>query len=106
MNLTTTSGDRAYFSCTATAQPRPTITWLRKGGVNIPLTANNTRYAIHEVEVGENEVTSTLVVLEVEVDDAGVYICRAEVDSPFPATEDSALLTVGETPTLLVLSLP
>ena len=97
----------ANFTCVATAQPRPTIKWLRTlDEVNdrqIPLTANNTRYAIHEVEFGENAVTSTLIILEVEVSDAGVYVCRAEADSPFPATEDSANLIVGKT---LVFSLP
>ena len=42
-------------------------------------------------------MVSTLTILEVELSDAGEYVCIAVLGAQFVSVEESAILTVGET---------
>lgn len=59
-------GDRIELRCFASANPSPTITWSRKG---IPISDDTPR--MHAYDDG------TLIIDDVENDDAGHYICKA-----------------------------
>ena len=89
-DVTTVSPDNATFTCSATARPRPAITWLR-GGSAITTVAGE--YDIAEDELEERELTSTLTLLGTEPRDAGDYVCQA-ITPYFSADEEQATLTV------------
>uniref|UniRef100_A0A0R3RPN4 Hemicentin-1-like n=1 Tax=Elaeophora elaphi TaxID=1147741 RepID=A0A0R3RPN4_9BILA len=65
-DYTTVEGDRIELRCFASANPPPTITWSRKG---ILIVDGTPRMHIDE--------DGTLVIDNVENDDAGHYICKA-----------------------------
>ena len=69
----------ATFSCLATANPRPDITWWRvreDGSLSrISLVENVT--VIVEQDIGMRERNSTLTILGSLPSDAGEYVCRA-----------------------------
>ncbi|VDK85118.1 unnamed protein product [Litomosoides sigmodontis] len=65
-NYTTVEGDRVELRCFASANPSPTIIWSRKG---IPISGDTPRTYVTE--------DGTLVIDNVESDDAGHYICKA-----------------------------
>ena len=97
-------GESVNFTCKATAQPLPTISWWRVNDINgtrTQINATDDSYSILEV-VEESELVSTLTFLEVELSDGGEYVCVAEQEGlQFASAEESAILTVGETLDLL-----
>ena len=99
MNVTVALGESVDFTCTATAQPLPIISWWRVDDINGTRTQINTTissYNVLEVVIDERQVVSTLTILEAELSDAGEYVCIAELLPLFPSVEESAILTVGE----------
>ena len=99
MNATVALGESVNFTCTATAQPLPIISWWRVDNINGTRTQINTTisgYNILEVVIDERQVVSTLTFLEAELSNAGGYVCIAELLPLFPSVEESAILTVGE----------
>ncbi|CAG9531886.1 unnamed protein product [Cercopithifilaria johnstoni] len=65
-DYTTVEGDRIELHCFASANPSPTITWSRKG---IPILDDTPRMHVNK--------DGTLIIDNVENDDAGHYICKA-----------------------------
>ncbi|VBB32471.1 unnamed protein product, partial [Acanthocheilonema viteae] len=65
-DYTTVEGDRIELRCFASANPSPTITWSRKG---IPILHDTPRMHVNK--------DGTLIIDNVENDDAGHYICKA-----------------------------
>ena len=99
MNATVALGESVNFTCTATAQPLPIISWWRVDNINGTRTQINTTissYNVLEVVIDERQVVSTLTILEAELSNAGGYVCIAELLALFPSVEESAILTVGE----------
>ena len=99
MNATVALGESVNFTCTATAQPLPIISWWRVDNINGTSTQINTNlssYNVLEVVIDERQVVSTLTILEAELSNAGGYVCIAELLPLFPSVEESAILTVGE----------
>ena len=99
MNATAAFGESVNFTCTATAQSLPTISWWRvdnRNGIKTPINITSGSYSVLQVVI-EREIISTLTILEVELRDTGEYVCIAELLSQFPSIEESAILTVGET---------
>ena len=105
MNATVALGESVNFTCMATAQPLPIISWWRVDDINGTRTQINTTissYNVIEVVIEERRVVSTLTILETELSDAGEYVCTAELVPYFPSVVESAILTVGETIVLCV----
>ena len=99
MNATVALGESVNFTCTASAQPLPVISWWRVDNINGTRTQINTTisgYNVFEVVIEERQVVSTLTILEAELGDGGEYVCIAELLPLFPSVEESAILTVGE----------
>ena len=99
MNATVALGESVNFTCTATAQPLPIISWWRVDNINGTRTQINTTISGYNViasVIEERQVVSTLTILEVELSDAGEYVCIAVLGPQFVSVEESAILTVGE----------
>ena len=97
-NLTVISPNNATFFCQATARPGPDITWWRvEDDGNISRVMETTEeYAIVNVEMGERVRNSTLVVIDSQPSDTGVYRCLANNVSYDSATAN--LIVYGKTP--------
>ena len=66
-------GENAFFTCQATGEPVPTISWY----FNNTLLANGTEYTISEMSVNTTTINSTLTIMSVESSDVGTYTCNA-----------------------------
>ncbi len=71
--------DAVLISCVATGIPVPTVTWwrARDGFVSLVPVTPNARIKI-DSEVSDTLIHSTLEIHEVELQDAGKYVCLAE----------------------------
>ena len=76
MDQAQNEGNTASFTCQATGEPTPTISWY----FNDTSVSNNTNMNKYEVSVTEVNVTtisSTLAIMNVQSSDVGTYTCNA-----------------------------
>ena len=73
IDQTHNEGENAFFTCQATGEPVPTISWY----FNNTLLANGTEYTISEMSVNTTTINSTLTIMSVESSDVGTYTCNA-----------------------------
>ena len=78
MDQTQNEGDTASFTCEATGEPVPTISWYFNG----TSVSNNTdmhKYeaAVMEVNVTTVTISSILTIMNVQSSDVGTYTCNA-----------------------------
>ena len=76
MDQTEDEGDITSFTCQATGEPDPTISWY----FNDTLVSNDTIVNKHEVlvmEVNTTTISSTLTIMNVQSSDVGTYTCNA-----------------------------
>ena len=99
-NQTVVQPSNASFSCSANGLPRPSITWLRVvSGSLLPITQSS-KYTIVSTPIGEQNQTSTLMILNTSPEDATEYACHAA--NLEGSTVTTATLTVhGELSTAL-----
>ena len=85
-------GGTASFTCQATGEPVPTISWYFNGApVN-----NDTdldKYEISETSVNTTTISSTLTIMSVESSDVGTYTCNAT--NVVSSDTSSGVLTVN-----------
>ena len=62
-----------FFTCQATGEPIPTISWYFGGDVLV----NGGRLTISETEVNTTTINSRLIISNVESSDVGTYTCTA-----------------------------
>ena len=88
-NLSVVQPENATFFCTATGSPRPTITWWRgENGTQTQIVAMDGVYYIADQELGVERI-STLIIIEADPSDTGLYLCLAEnVAGPDNATAE------------------
>ena len=94
-DVTDIQGEIAVFTCNATGRPRPNITWWRRDNdrSTFQLIEVMNKLAIESESFGvERERASTLIVLDIQPSDAGVYSCQAE--NEVDIDEENATLTV------------
>ena len=85
-------GDNASFSCQATGEPVPTISWYFNG---IPI-SNDTdvdKYDISERSVNSITINSILTIMSVQSSDVGTYTCNAT--NVVSSDTSSGVLTVN-----------
>ena len=94
-----TEGGIASFTCQATGEPVPTISWYFNG---IPL-ADGATHTISETSVNTTSTTinSTLKIMSVESSDVGTYTCNAT--NVVSSDTSSGVLTVNGELLILVL---
>ena len=92
MNLMVDNGSNVTFNCVSFSYANVTYTWLRNG-----TTLNNDVNIIIDTTGGDgsNTYTTTMMILDVQLSDNGVYVCKAE---------NSEGTTSSETATLSVIS--
>ena len=76
MNETQDEGGGSSFTCQATGEPVPTISWYFNG---IPI-SNDTdvdKYDISETSVDTTTINSILTIMSMESSDVGTYTCNA-----------------------------
>ena len=85
-------GDDASFTCQATGEPVPTISWYFNG---IPI-SNDTdvdKYEISESSVNTTTINSILTIMSVQSSDVGTYTCNAT--NVVSSDTSSGVLTVN-----------
>ena len=73
MNKIQDEGDTASFTCQATGEPVPIISWY----FNSALLADGATHTILETSVNTTTINSTLTIISVESSDVGTYTCNA-----------------------------
>ena len=75
MNQIQNEGAPAFFSCQATGEPVPTISWYFNG---TPVDESNTmNYTISMMSLNTTTINSTLTIMNVQSSDVGTYTCNA-----------------------------
>ena len=75
MDQTQNEGDTASFTCQATGEPVPTISWYFNGA---PVDeANTMKYTISMMSLNTTTINSTLTIMNVQSSDVGTYTCNA-----------------------------
>ena len=82
-------GDTASFTCQATGEPVPTISWYFNGA---PL-ADGATHTISETSVNTTTINSILTIMSVESSDVGTYTCNAT--NVLSSDTSSGVLTVN-----------
>ena len=73
MDQTQNEGDTASFTCQATGEPVPTISWY----YNNTLLVNGAKYMITEMSLNTIAINNTLTIMSVQSSDVGTYTCNA-----------------------------
>ena len=87
MNESQNEGGQASFTCQATGEPVPSISWYFN-----TLLANGTKYTISET-INTTTIRSTLTIMSVESSDVGTYTCNAT--NVLSTDTSSGVLTVN-----------
>ena len=84
-------GDTASFTCQATGEPVPTISWYFNGA---PVDeANTMKYTIEMMSLNTTTINNTLTIMSVESSDVGTYTCNAT--NVISTDTSSGVLTVN-----------
>ena len=90
---TQNQGDTASFTCQATGEPVPTISWYFNGTtVN---EAEILKYTISVISLNSTTISKMLTIMSVESSDAGTYMCNA-TNVIFTDTISGVLTVNGE----------
>ena len=88
MNQFENKGDNASFTCQATGEPVPTISWYFNGTLVDELFNNTVNYTISIMQLNTT-ITNTLTIMRIESYHVGTYTCNAtnkvssDTSSPF-----------------------
>ena len=82
-------GWAASFTCQATGEPVPTISWY----FNDTLLADGATHTISETSVNTTTINSTLTIMSVQSSDVGTYTCNAT--NVVSSDTSSGVLTVN-----------
>ena len=91
-------GTTASFTCQATGEPVPTISWYFTGTL---LTDGGATHTISETSVNTTTISSTLTIMSVQSSDVGTYTCNAT--NVVSSDTSSGVLTVNGELLILVL---
>ena len=100
MNQTKNTGDMTSFTCQATGNPIPYISWYFNN-VLISNETNVDKYNVIQSTLNTTTISSTLTVYSLELSDVGTYICNAT--NVISTITSSGVLTVNGKWLLLLL---
>ena len=89
MDLEQNETDTASFTCQATGEPVPTISWYFNGN----LLVNGTEHMISIMSLNTTIISSTLTIMNVQSSDVGTYTCNAT--NVVSSDTSSGVLTVN-----------
>ena len=91
MNKRENKGDTTSFTCQATGEPVPTISWYFNG---VPVDETNTmKYTISVMSLNTTTISNTLTIKSVDTSDMGTYTCNAT--NVVSTDSSSGVLTVN-----------
>ena len=91
MDQKVNEGDTTSFTCQATGQPVPTISWYFSG---TPVDeANTMKYTISMMSLNTTTIRNVLTIMNVQSSDVGTYTCNAT--NVVSSDTSSAVLTVN-----------
>ena len=98
MDQTQNEGGNVSFTCQATGEPVPTISWYFNG---TPVNVTNTmKYTTSMMSLNTTTISNTLTIMSVQSSDVGTYTCNAT--NVISSDTSSGILTVnGEFLTLV-----
>ena len=85
-------GGTDSFTCQATGEPVPTISWYFNG-TSVNNDTDVDKYDIIDMEVNTTTISSTLTIMSVESSDVGTYTCNAT--NVVSSDTSSGVLTVN-----------
>ena len=86
---TQNEGGTVSFTCQATGEPAPTISWY----FNNDWLVNGTTHTISETSANTTTINNTLTIMNVESSDVGTYTCNAT--NVVSSDTSSGILTVN-----------
>ena len=89
INQAENEGDTASFTCQATGEPVPTISWYYNG----ILLVNGAKYMITEMSLNTTTISNAIAIMSVESSDVGTYTCNAT--NVVSSDTSSGVLTVN-----------
>ena len=99
IDQTQNEGDTVSFTCQATGEPVPTITWYFNS-VQLDK-ANTMKYTISVMSLNDTTISNMLTIMNVESSDVGTYTCNAT--NVVSSDISSGVLTVNGKWLLLLL---
>ena len=84
-------GGAAFFTCQATGEPFPNISWYFNGVLVDE--ADTMKYTISEMSLNTTSINNTLTIMSVESSDVGTYTCNAT--NVISSDTSSGVLTVN-----------
>ena len=91
MDQTQVEGGIASFTCQATGEPVPTISWYFN---DAPVYVTRTmKYTTSIMSLNSTTISNTLTIMSVESSDVGTYTCNAT--NPVSSDTSSGILTVN-----------
>ena len=97
LDQTENERNAASFTCEATGEPVPTISWYFNGA----LLTDGATHTISETSVNTTTINSTLTIMSVQSSDVGTYTCNAT--NVVSSDTSSGVLTVNGELKILVL---
>ena len=91
MYQTQNEGDTTSFTCQATGEPVPTISWYFNGVLVDE--ANTMKYTISVMSLNSTTISNILTIMDVESSDVGTYTCNAT--NVVSSDTSSGVLTVN-----------
>ena len=99
IDQTQNEGDTVSFTCQATGEPVPTITWYFN---SVQLNeANTMKYTTSVMSLNDTTISNMLTIMNVESSDVGTYTCNAT--NVVSSATSSGVLTVNGKWLLLLL---
>ncbi|KAL5487276.1 hypothetical protein EMCRGX_G019858 [Ephydatia muelleri] len=89
-NLSLVQSANANLSCSATGSPAPNLTWRRTGGSGLPYSATIVTYG------NSTTTTSTLSIVNTQLQDGGQYQCQAIVPGTTPVWSQPGFIQVQQ----------
>ena len=89
MNQTQNKGDTASFTCQATGEPVPIISWYFNGAILV----NGMEHMISIMALNTTTISSILTIMNVQTSDVGTYTCNAT--NIISTDTSSGILTVN-----------
>ena len=93
MNTTVSNGSNVTFKCVSFSYGNVTHTWLKNGVI---LLYDDVKCISTDNNEGNNNYTTTLMILDVQSSDNGVYVCNATNKEGITSSNAGTLCVIGK----------
>ena len=93
VGIITSNGSNVNFNCTSFSYENISYTWLKNGDAII---SDGIKYIISINHESSNTFTTTLVILDVQLSDNGVYVCNVTNREGSTSSNAASLSVIGK----------